>query len=678
MKVRINAGIHGVFTAMAIASLLCLVCFELGCRMSESSRMQYTAVETIAGTGGEFGEPFGIAVRDGDVFVSDGESGKIWRIVGDGKAVAYTTGLETPSAIAFDSAGDLIVADSGSNTINKIDRTGKVTLVAGTAGKSGFADGDAGSSLFNGPIGIAVGEDGKLFVADTYNDRIRVIENGKVSTLAGGNWGFADGVGLDAKFFTPCSIAIWQDRLLVTDTGNRRIRVVEPDGRVWTLAGSGDGDLKDGLLSSASFVAPTALAVDKYGSIFLTDGNAIRQIGGRTMPFVSTISDVERGLRDGKVGRARFNRPSGLAFDDSGRVLVADSDNRVIRRLSTVNSGQEITPEQIEALRDMPEEFRNRKSPRWPFNPPDVKRDIAGTLGEIRGEMKDDSDQVWFHNGLDIAGAYGETVRFIRDEAVLQPMAAANFGSLRELLRMPTIGYIHLRLGRDSSNRSFGDPRFQFLKNVAGTIVSTRIPRGTKFNAGEPIGTLNAMNHVHLITGRSGSEMNALDALIFLNLTDSRPPTIENISLFDENWREIETASPNSRIKLTGKTRIIMRAYDQVDGNADRRRLGLYQAGYRILHGDGSPLSDTQWTIKFDRLPVAAAVAFVYADGSKSGATGETIFDYIVTNRVECDDYRQDFLDTAGLDNGGYILRVFAADYFGNTSFKDVSFEVTK
>ncbi|MBK8304160.1 MAG: hypothetical protein IPK98_12435 [Chloracidobacterium sp.] len=61
--------------------------------------------------------------------------------------------------------------------------------------------------------------------------------------------------------------------------------------------------------------------------------------------------------------------------------------------------------------------------------------------------MKPGSDQVWFHNGLDIAGAYGETARFVRDEKVLRPIAAENFGTLRELIRMPTLGYIHIRLG---------------------------------------------------------------------------------------------------------------------------------------------------------------------------------------------------------------------------------------
>ena len=82
--------------------------------------------------------------------------------------------------------------------------------------------------------------------------------------------------------------------------------------------------------------------------------------------------------------------------------------------------------------------------------------------------------------------------------------------------------------------------------------------------------------------------------------------------------------------------------------------------------------------IKFDRMPPNAAVKFVYATGSHSGATGETIFNYIATNSVEAENYREGFLDPTQLDAGAYIVRVFAADYFGNTTTKDIPIEVKK
>ncbi len=668
---------NSIFAVAASVFLLVCLVAVLWFYRPLPDRQPYKFASTEAGTNLEFGEPFGVAVKGSELYVSDGQKGCIWRLKA-GTPTIFTGGLATPSGIAFDKAGNLIVADSGSHTIKSINARGEITTMAGVDGRPGFADGDAAAALFDAPIGIAIAGDGdgKIFVADTYNDRIRVIENGKVSTLAGAVRGFANGSGAAAKFDTPTGLAIWHDKLLVADTGNHRIRIVDWNGDMATLAGDGESDVKDGLLLSSSFYQPTAIAADNEGSIFVTDGNAIRVIGGDLFPTVRTISNKQRGIEDGEIRNARFNRPSGLSVDGAGHLLVADSDNRLIRQISNVKTGSAITPEQIEAFRDKPEEFRKLQPPRWPYDPPSAKRDIAGTLGELRGEIKPGNDDIHFHNGLDIAGAYGETVKFVRDEKVLKPIAAENFGTLRELLRMPTMGYIHIRLGRNSSGVPFSDPRFVFSQDAAGKLIDVRIPRGSTFKAGEPIGTLNPMNHVHLIAGRSGSEMNALDALIFPGISDSRVPTIEKVTLTDENWREIETKSSKGRIQLAGKTRIIIRAYDQMDGNVERRRLGIYQAGYQILRADGSPLNETQWTIKFDRMPDPAAIPFVYAEGSKSGATGETIFNYIVTNRVDGDDYREGFLDPAALGPGDFILRVFAADYFGNVSSMEMSISV--
>jgi hypothetical protein len=206
-------------------------------------------------------------------------------------------------------------------------------------------------------------------------------------------------------------------------------------------------------------------------------------------------------------------------------------------------------------------------------------------------------------------------------------------------------------------------------------LLNVRIPRGAKFQAGEIIGTLNALNHVHLIAGRSGAEMNALDALILPDVSDKIAPTIENIALFDENWRAIgETRNADSRINLNGKIRVVVRAYDRMDGNAERRRLGVYRVGYQVLKENETPLSEINWTISFDRLPDAEAVKFVYAAGSKSGATGATIFNYIASNRVSGDEFREDFFDANQLENGNYVLRVFAADFFGNIISKEINF----
>src|SRR5207244_1603883 len=100
--------------------------------------------------------------------------------------------------------------------------------------------------------------------------------------------------------------------------------------------------------SSAAFVQPTAVAVDNFGSIFVADGNAIREIGGDFIPVVRTIAGGERGWNDGNARKTRFNRPSGLAFDDAGDVVVADSDNRVVRSITAEKTGHEISKDEIE------------------------------------------------------------------------------------------------------------------------------------------------------------------------------------------------------------------------------------------------------------------------------------------------------------------------------------------
>ena len=633
---------------------------------------------TLAGRNAEFGEPFGVAHTGGRTFITDGERGVAVEVTPDGSVRTIAAGLGTPSGITVLPSGELVIAETGRHTIVGVSPGGEKRIIAGADGIHGTADGLANEATFNGPIGVACDEKGRIFVADTYNDRIRMIEDGRVRTIAGGEIGSMDGTGSGARFDTPTGIAIWHNKLLVADTGNARIRVIEPDGTVWTLAGGSTSDRRDGMLSSSLFVAPSAIAVDSEDRIFVLDGNAVRVILPDIFPTVRTFNDGERGLRDGAVSGSRFSRPSGIAVSKNGDIVVADSENRLVRLLSH-EVGTPVTQDDADRLRDDPTEFRSRQPARWPYDPPAAVRDVAGTLGEIRGEMRPGNDQVWFHNGLDIAGSYGETARFVRTEKVLRPVAAENFGSLRELIRMPTLGYIHIRLGRDASDRPFGDPRFQFTRDPSGKLINVRVPRGTEFSAGEPIGTLNPMNHVHLIAGRPGREMNAIDALALPGISDDRAPTILGVRFYDANWQSIETSKTPARIKLSGKVRIVLRAYDQMTGNSERRRLGLFKAGWQLFGRDGrDEASPLHWNITFARMPDNSAVRYVYADGSHSGATGETIFDYIVTNFVNGDEVREEFFDTGSFAPGEYTIRVLAGDHFGNIASKDIAVELIR
>ena len=94
-------------------------------------------VSTLAGLKGEFGEPFGIAASGTEIYVSDGQHGKIWRVKGD-TISEFVNGLDTPSGIAIDKAGNLIVADPGTHSIKSVGKKGEVTVIAGVDGRPRF------------------------------------------------------------------------------------------------------------------------------------------------------------------------------------------------------------------------------------------------------------------------------------------------------------------------------------------------------------------------------------------------------------------------------------------------------------------------------------------------------------------------------------------------------------
>jgi len=692
-------------------ALLCLaaiaVSLTLSCTHTRPPRPQFNAVRTLAGATSDvnsarFGDPFGIAVAvGGTIYVSDGETGRIYQLAQDGTAKVAAENLNTPSAIAIAPDGTLVIADTGSHTIKRLEtKDGRIHVVAGVENRAGFADGNGAEALFNGPVGLAVGKDGTIYVADTYNDRIRAIDaEGKVRTIAGGSEpGYADAAsGAQSRFDTPCGIAVDLDgTLVVADTGNHRLRRIQPDGAVATIAGTGAQDSFDASLLSASFNEPTGVAIDDEGTIYVAEagGSGVRVCRFSLWPRVSTlVGRKNAGLLDGTLDDARLNRPSGLAFSTDGTLLVADTGNKLVRAILREGSarGVELSREAIEAQRPKASEFRTQAPPRWPYEPPDRPREIAATFGEIRGEIREGED-AHFHNGLDVPGAYGETARVVRSEKILRPLAVEGVGGIRERIRFPTLGYIHLRVGRDKDNRAFADERFILRRDVDGKVKGVRVRRGTRFNAGDAIGTLNNQNHVHLIAGPTGSEFNALAALELPGVRDTVAPVIEKdgVRLFDSNGKEFVATSATKEEKrrqetgkpltVRGDVRIVVRAYDQMDGNAARRRLGLYQLGYQVLNADGIPtqgFSEPLWTISFESLPDdSRAVPLAYGEGSKAGATGETIFAYVVTNVVRDRSATENFWHTSMLREGDYILRVFAADFFGNKTTRDVAVRV--
>lgn len=243
-----------------------------------------------------------------------------------------------PWRSAVDAAGNIIVADRDNHRIRKITPDGMVSTIAGT-GTAGFADGDKNTAQFNQPLDVAVDATGNIYVADNLNHRIRKIDpDGNVTTLAGdGTAAYADGTGTAAKLRNPSGITLdAEGNVLVADRLNHRIRKITPQGVVTTLAGEGISGFRDGDASLARFADPYGIAVDKNGNIIIADLNNAKIRKLSTDAKVSTIAGTNAGFTDGAGVIAQFRSPVDVCVDTGGNIFVADLGNHCIRKISPI------------------------------------------------------------------------------------------------------------------------------------------------------------------------------------------------------------------------------------------------------------------------------------------------------------------------------------------------------
>lgn len=208
------------------------------------------------------------------------------------------------------------------------------TLAGDTAG---YLDGSNSSALFNAPAGIAIDTNLNVYVADSYNNRIRMIKGGTTSTLAGDTVGFRDGLGTVALFNQP--LGVCTDRagnIYVADTYNNAIRKITPGGLVTTIGGKGidSAGFRNGADSVALFNLPIGVAVDTNENIYVTDygNNLVRKIS--SAGIVSTFAGNDTAsYRNGADTSAEFYGLAGIAVDDSGTVYVTEFDNNDIRKI---------------------------------------------------------------------------------------------------------------------------------------------------------------------------------------------------------------------------------------------------------------------------------------------------------------------------------------------------------
>ncbi|MGA3017523.1 MAG: IPT/TIG domain-containing protein [Bryobacteraceae bacterium] len=277
-------------------------------------------------------------------------SGVISTIAGNGTAgsggdggAATSAQLHSPQGIAVDASGNIYVADTQNARVRKISG-GAINTVAGN-GTAGFGgDGGAATSAqLNIPAGLAVDGAGNLYIADFSNNRVRKVTfpGGAITTLAGNGLAGYSGDGgpaAGAQLTTPVGLATDSSgNVYIADTGNNAVRVVNSSGIVSTVAGnglagySGDG----GRAVSAMVGNPTGVAVDPSGNLYISDGSLrIRKV--YSSGFINTIAgDGARGYSgDGGVALfAAMNSPSGIALASNGNLYIADSGNSAVREL---------------------------------------------------------------------------------------------------------------------------------------------------------------------------------------------------------------------------------------------------------------------------------------------------------------------------------------------------------
>lgn len=272
--------------------------------------------------------------------------GSTKRFAGDG-GLALDALLNFPTAIAADAEGDLYIADTMNHRIRRVDaRTGRITTIAGV-GLPRFG-GDGGPSVaagLNEPAALVV-QGARLYVADQSNNRIRMVDlrTGVITTVAGTGTATFNGDGrpaTEAALAGPSGLTIGTDgRLYIADTFNGRIRAVDPaTGIIETVVGDGGEYRYQGEMeaSSPSLSRPSGIAVDLEGNVFMTDSDnhLVRRwdrVGGRIDRVAGTGSANYGG--DGKTPlEASLNYPFGIVMGQENHLFVADTFNHRIREI---------------------------------------------------------------------------------------------------------------------------------------------------------------------------------------------------------------------------------------------------------------------------------------------------------------------------------------------------------
>ena len=359
------------------ASLFFLsVCFGPAIGLGQVPKFTITTVagSAVAGFSGDGGPataaalafPAGIAMdRGGNLYIADAPNGRIRKLAtdgtistiagigtlgfsGEGKAASQAQ-LNRPYGVAFDTAGNIYIADTYNDNVRKITiATGNISTFAGTNTEGLGGDGGAATgALLDTPTGVAVDSAGNVYIADTNNNRIRRVgTDGNISTFAGAGGIASTGDGgpaTQANLNNPEAVAVdAAGNVYIADTAGHRIRKVTTDGNITTIAGNGNGGFQGdgGPATQASLYYPKGIALDpSSGNMYIADwlNSRIRVITPDGKIYTAAGNGQYSYYGDGGAAtNAALRFPWGVAVDSAGKVYVSDDENSVIRLLTPV------------------------------------------------------------------------------------------------------------------------------------------------------------------------------------------------------------------------------------------------------------------------------------------------------------------------------------------------------
>ena len=267
---------------------------------------------------------------------------------GDGQ-LAINAEVNNPSGIAMDGAGNLYIADTGGHVVRRVDAvTGIITTIAGQVNQAGYAgDGMAATSaLLSSPQGLALTPGGDLLIADAGNNTVRevVFASGNIYTIAGTNHAGYNGdarTAISASLNGPTGVAVRADgAVAIADTANNRIRLISTAGMISTVAGNGIGNFSgdNQPATQAELYSPSSVAFDPAGDLLIADAgnNRIRGVFGSpgTITTLAGSSSQQFSGDGGPANEASLYGPSAVFFDSKGNIWLSDFFHNRVREIN--------------------------------------------------------------------------------------------------------------------------------------------------------------------------------------------------------------------------------------------------------------------------------------------------------------------------------------------------------